>query len=216
MVQTRGCKSEDPMSDTNALDTLKRQMEEMVQRQEKALQPGYEHGSACVANEENFDDSNRDTLEQDTPSQHTGKRPREDNHHEDSSGDTSISQHHFVRGHPHGRSTGRKKTNRYALHRPTLPNAHLDCRPRAWGCPLFYTGNTQTRTLCLQCVKVTTEGARRVPRAIRQALPVMTILPITFNDSDFLKVKSRQDNPMVITVVIADWDVRKILVDKEA
>ena len=37
---------------------------------------------------------------------------------------------------------------------------------------------------------------------------------ITFTDADFAGVDPKQDDPMVITVGIANWDVRKVLVDR--
>ncbi|KAK7406296.1 hypothetical protein VNO78_07919 [Psophocarpus tetragonolobus] len=81
----------------------------------QARQPGNERESTSATNKENFDNLNRDTLEQDAPSQHTGKRLREDNHYKDSSGDTSMSQHHSIKGSLRGRSTEGSFTKRVQL-----------------------------------------------------------------------------------------------------
>ncbi|KAK7405960.1 hypothetical protein VNO78_07572 [Psophocarpus tetragonolobus] len=114
-------------------------MEEMAERQEEALQalqeengamkitiqdlqarqPMHEHGSAGATDEENYDHSNRDTLGEETSPRHIGKRPREDNHHEDSFSDTSMSRHHSVIGRPRGRSIGGSSSKRTSTHDST-------------------------------------------------------------------------------------------------
>lgn len=37
---------------------------------------------------------------------------------------------------------------------------------------------------------------------------------ITFTDTDFVGVNPKQDDPMVITVGIANWDIREVLIDR--
>lgn len=41
-----------------------------------------------------------------------------------------------------------------------------------------------------------------------------SISPITFIDADFTGVDPEQDDPIVITVGIINWDVRKVLIDE--
>ena len=40
------------------------------------------------------------------------------------------------------------------------------------------------------------------------------IVPITFTDDDFYGVDFNQDDPMVIRVIIANFEVRRVLVDQ--